>query len=256
MTHSDKSPKKSGLFGAPTDWSQIRQIKTASDDEQVAILDILARKYWAPIFQYLLLRGNGEEDAQELTQEFFAHAFETNLLTKANPLRGRFRNFLLKSLNHFLANKKRNDSAQKRTPREGFASLDALAAEGYFQPKSLVDTQTPEIIFHQIWLREVIRNALQKLEEEFTSKGQRTHFDLFRSRVIAPELEGEEAPPLQQLADEFGLGYKEVSNQIGAAKLAFRRFLKKEVRSYIGSKEEASDEHREILLLLKLEACA
>ena len=256
MPHSDESPKKSSLFGGPTDWSQLKQFKTACGEEQLAILDVLARKYWVPIFQYLLLKGNNENDAQELTQEFFEHAFETSLFTKANPQRGRFRNFLLKSLNHFLANKKRNNSTQKRRPKEGFASLDALAEYAYFQPKSLVDTQTPETVFHHIWLSEVIRNALQKLEEEFTTKGQKTHFDLFRSRVIAPELEGEEAPPLQQLADKFGLEYKEAANQIGAAKQAFRRFLKKEVRAYIGSKEEEADEQKDIFLLLKLEAGA
>ena len=245
--------KKSGLFGQ-TDWKQLAQLKTASDDEQLPILEVLAKNYWTPIFQYLLLKGNDQLDAQELTQEFFEHALETKLFTKANPYLGRFRNFLLTSLKHYLANKNRNESTQKRRPKEGFTSLDQLEYFGYFQPKALVDKQTPETIFHHIWLREVVRNALEKLEQDFNSKEQKTHFALFRSRVVAPELEGEEPPPLQQQADELGLKYKDAANQIETTKRAFLRFLKKEVRSYAGSKEYASEEQKDILSLFNLEA--
>ena len=245
--------KKSGLFG-PTDWNQLRQFKTASDDEQLAILDVLARKYWTPIFQYLLLSGNNENEAQDLTQEFFEYALKTKLFSKANPQLGRFRNFLLASLKHYLANKNRKETAQKRRPKEGIASLDQLAYFGYFQPKSLVEKQTPETIFHHLWLREVVRNTLEKLEQDFNAKEQKTHFALFRTRVVAPELEGVEPPPLKQQADEFGLDYKEAANQIETAKRAFLRFLKKEVRAYVGSKEEVSEEEKDILSIFQLEA--
>jgi DNA-directed RNA polymerase specialized sigma24 family protein len=255
MSQSDKLRSKSGLF-SQTDWNQIKGLKEASASERLPFLDLLAKKYWTPIFQYLLIQGYAEFEAQDLTQDFFAYALDTQLFSKADPQRGRFRSFLLKSLNNFLKNKWRKDSAQKRQPKEGVTSLDALADMGYYQPKSLVNRETPETIFHHAWLREVVRNALQNMEEDFNSSGKKTHYFLFRSRVVSPELDGEEPPSLQVQARELGLEYKEAANQILTAKRAFLRILEKEVRVYTRSEQEASEEKTDVLKLFNLEALA
>ena len=255
MSQSDKLNSKSGLF-SQTDWNQIRDLKAAPASERLPFLDLLAKKYWTPIFQYLLIQGYDEFEAQDLTQDFFAHALDTQLFSKADPQRGRFRSFLLKSLNNFTKNKWRKESAQKRQPKEGVTSLDGLAYMGYYQPKSLVNKETPETIFHHAWLREVVRNALQNMEEDFNSSGKKTHYFLFRSRVVSPELDGEEPPSLQIQARELGLEYKEAANQILTAKRAFLRILEKEVRVYTRSEQEASEEKMDVLKLFNLEAFA
>lgn len=255
MSDSSKSRSKSGLF-SQTDWNQLRCLKDAHASERLPFLDVSARKYWTPIFQYLRIKGYDEFEAQDLTQDFFAHALDTQLFAKADQRQGRFRNFLLKSLNNFLANKWRKESALKRRPKEGVVSLDGLAELGYFQPKSVVSNETPETIFHHVWLREVVRNALQNLENDFNTTGKSTHFLLFRSRVVSPELDGEEPPSLQVQARELGLEYKEAANQILTAKRAFLRILEKEVRVYTRSEQEASEEKTDVLKLFNLEALA
>jgi len=255
MSQSDKFKSKSGLF-SQTDWHQIKGLKEAPASERLPFLDLLAKKYWTPIFQYLRIKGYDEFEAQDLTQDFFAHALNTQLFSKADKQQGRFRNFLLKSLNNFLANKWRKESAQKRRPKEGVISLDGLAELGYFQPKSVVSKETPETIFHHAWLCEVVRNALQNMERDFNSSGKETHYFLFRSRVVSPELDGEEPPSLQIQARELGLEYKEAANQILTAKRAFLRILEKEVRVYTHSEEEASEEKKDVLKLFNLEALA
>jgi RNA polymerase sigma-70 factor (ECF subfamily) len=255
VPQDNESPKNSGLF-LPTDWKQIQSLKEAPASERLTFLEVLAKKYWTPIFQYLRIKGYDEFEAQDLAQDFFAHALNTQLFSKADQRQGRFRNFLLKSLNNFLANKYRRESAQKRRPKEGIISLDGLAELGYFQPKSVVDNETPETIFHKAWLREVVRNALQNLENDFSSTGKSTHFILFRSRVVSPELDGEQPPSLQIQARELGLEYKEAANQILTAKRAFLRILEKEVRVYTRSEQEASEEKTDVLKLFNLEALA
>lgn len=255
MSQSDKMKSKSGLF-SQTDWNQIKGLKEAPTSDRLPFLDLLAKKYWTPIFQYLLIQGYAEFEAQDLAQDFFAYALDTQLFEKADPQRGRFRSFLLKSLNNFIKNKWRKESAQKRQPKEGITSLDALADMGYYQPKSLVNKETPETIFHHAWLREVVRNALQNLEKDFNGSGKTTHFVLFRSRVVSPELDGEEPPSLQIQARELGLEYKEAANQILTAKRAFLRILEKEVRVYTRSEQEASEEKTDVLKLFNLEALA
>ena len=253
MGANDESTVKPGLFGK-TDWDQIEQLKQAPEAARLPILDLLARNYWMPICHYLRLHGNDEHEAQELTQEFFEFALATRLFERASPERGRFRSFLLQSLKHFITNRHRKLTAQKRHPKEGVTSLDNLEYLGYFHPKSLIDRQTPEAIFHLIWLREVIRNALAKLEQEYSAAKQTSYFALFRSRVVAPVLEGVEPPSLQTQAEQWGLEYKVAANQVVSAKRAFARILEAEIRSYAGSLEDATADREELLAHFRLEA--
>jgi len=255
MSNSSERTRKSGML-PQTDWSQIRHLKSASAAEQQPLLDILAKKYWTPIFQYLQCQGYREHEAQDLIQDFFAFALRTNLFSKADERRGRFRSFLLGALNNFLANERRKQLAKKRKPTEGFASLDELLGDEYYHPKSLVNDETPEVQFHRAWVREVVRNVLAVMEEEFRHSGKTTHFILFRSRVVLPELDGEEPPPLQQQARELGLEYKEAANQIIAAKRAFRRLLEREIRLYVQTDEDMAQERLDVLQLLELEGKA
>lgn len=253
MSNSNERPSKSGLL-PQTDWNQIRSLKSAPAAERQPLLDVLAEKYWIPIFQYLRCQGHGEHEAQDLIQDFFVFAMRTRLFAKADERRGRFRSFLLGSLNNFVANERRKQSAQKRRPEQGVTSLDELVDDGYYHPKSLVNSETPEMLFHRAWVREVVRNVLQDLEKDFKSTGKATHFILFHSRVVAPELDGDEPPPLQQQARELGLEYKEAANQILTAKRAFLRILEKEIRSYVCSEDDATQEEMDIERMLRMEA--
>lgn len=253
QSNSKERPSKSGLL-PQTDWSQIRRLRSASPAEEQPLLDVLAEKYWTPIFHYLLCQGHDQFEAQDLIQDFFVFALRTRLFAKADEQRGRFRSFLLGSLNNFVANERRKQSAQKRKPEQGVGSLDELIDDGYFHPKSLVNSETPEVLFHRAWVREVVRNVLQDLEKDFKGTGKTTHFILFQSRVVSPEMDGDEPPPLQQQASELGLGYKEAANQILTAKRAFLRILDKEIRSYVRSGEDAEQERLDIERLLRMEA--
>jgi len=255
MSKSDERASKPGLL-PQTDWSQIRRLKAAPPAEQQPLLDVLAEKYWTPIFQYLLCQGHAEQEAQDLIQDFFVFALRTRLFSKADEQRGKFRSFLLGSLNNFLANEHRRQSARKRKPAEGIGSLDELLDDGYYHPKSLVNAETPEVLFHRAWVREVVRNVLAVMESDFKNTGKTTHFILFQSRVVLPELEGDEPPPLQQQARELGLEYKEAANQILTAKRAFVRLLEREVRSYVRSEDDVSQEQRDVLRLIRMEGIA
>lgn len=81
-------------------------------------LTSLCQAYWGPIYEYIRHRGYSAQDAQDLTQEFFARFIEKNYAGQADPARGRFRSFLLASLNHFLA-------GQGRHARESAAGAPA-----------------------------------------------------------------------------------------------------------------------------------
>lgn len=253
MSSPRQRADKPGLL-PQTDWRALRRLKTAPVAEQQAILEVLAGRYWTPLCQYLLSQGHAETEAQDLLQDFFAFALQTGLFARAEERRGRFRSFVLGSLKHFVANTQRRASRQKRRPAEGVGSLEALLEDDYFHPPALVDAETPEVLFHRAWVCQVVRNVLKSLEEEFQRRGQTTHLRLFQSRVVAPELDGEQPPPLDQQARELGLDYKQAANQITTAKRAFLRLLEKEVRAYIRSPDEAASEQQDVLRWLRWEA--
>jgi RNA polymerase sigma-70 factor (ECF subfamily) len=214
------------------------------------LLNHLATRYWSPLYQFILAQGHNEVEAMDLVQEFFAFALRTQLFRKAERSRGKFRSFLLASLKNFLRHEHRDQSCQKRRPAGGITSLESLAGDLYFHPPSLIEKQTPEHFFQQAWLRGVIANVLRDLEEECRTTGKETHYRLFQARVVGPELRGEMASSLEQLARENGLPYKEAANQIVTAKRAFARLLTREVRTYAGSADEAAREREDVLNLL------
>src|SRR5262245_5059712 len=103
---ADQGPLKadSGWF-ATTHWSVIRAAQ-ADTSQAEAALEKLCRAYWKPIYVYVRRRGYNLEDAQDLTQSFFARLFAQEFLRRIAQEKGKFRSFLLKSLQHFLINER------------------------------------------------------------------------------------------------------------------------------------------------------
>jgi RNA polymerase sigma factor (sigma-70 family) len=229
----------------PTHWSRLAGVRGDVSAERREALSYLAERYWKPVYCYVRRRGYESAEAEELVQEFFLTAFAKDLFAKADPARGRFRNFLLKSLQHFLANEWRNAHAGKRKPTEGFVSIHELATDAgpVVVPK---DTRTPEDAFHEAWLCELVLRVLRTLEQEYLADGKQIHIELLRQRVIAPILEGAEAPSLRELADRYSLSVKDVENRVITARRAYQRLLRDEIRMYASSDEEVAAELQDL----------
>ncbi len=228
-----------------THWSRLAAVKGGNKAEQREALTYLAERYWKPVYCYVRRRGYGDAEAEDFVQEFFLTAFAKELFAKADPARGRFRNFLLKSMQHFLAKEWRDRHAQKRHPAEGFVSIRELASASrpVVVPK---DTETPEDVFNRTWLCELVLRVLETLEEEYAANGKKVHIELLRQRIIAPILEGAEAPSLQELADAYSLSVKDVENRVITARRAYQRLLRDEIRRYASSEEEVTLEIQDL----------
>ena len=86
-----------------THWELLVAASSKGAAETRAATEQLYRLYCYPVYAFIRRRGHGRHDAQDLTQDFFVHLLEKDILGQADPERGRFRNFLLGSLEHFLA---------------------------------------------------------------------------------------------------------------------------------------------------------
>lgn len=100
--------RESGRQSFPqTDWTALEKLKTVRGADELESLNVLASRYWVPLYRFLRAQGAGEDNAKDLVQGFFAFALKTCLFQKADRGKGRFRNYLLRSLKHFVANAQR-----------------------------------------------------------------------------------------------------------------------------------------------------
>ncbi|MBM3878811.1 MAG: sigma-70 family RNA polymerase sigma factor [Verrucomicrobia bacterium] len=228
-----------------THWSRLEALQGDVSAARREALEYLAQRYWRPVYVYVRRQRYNDEQAQDLVQEFFLRALARDLFARADPARGRFRNFLLKSLQRFLANAYRDAHARIRHPARGFVPIDELASESGAAALP-PDTLTPDEAFHWKWLRELVRRVLRTLEIECQATGKQTHFELLHQRVIAPLLEGAEPPSLRDLAQRHGLSEKDVENRVITARRAYQRLLRQEIRLYATSDEEIAAEIQDL----------
>jgi RNA polymerase sigma-70 factor (ECF subfamily) len=128
---------------ATTHWSVVVAAGQGSTEPAQQALETLCRNYWYPVYAYVRRKGYKAEDAQDLTQEFFAQLISKDRLRLADREKGKFRNFLLSTLDYFLAREWNRAHRQKRGGRITFISLDEEAPEARYRVDP-ADHHTPE----------------------------------------------------------------------------------------------------------------
>ena len=151
-------------------WSQVFAASRLDDPTSARALEMLCQVYWYPIYVFLRRWGHERQDARDLTQGFFAHLLEENVLRKADPEKGRFRSFLLGSLRMFVSNEEAKRRALKRGGGREFVSIDLETAEGRYAYEPATSL-TPERLFERRWALEVIAEAMRRLESEYQRAG-------------------------------------------------------------------------------------
>src|SRR6266508_3342271 len=133
-------PGQNHIF-ATTHWSVVLQAGEGTDSEAASALEKLCRTYWYPLYAYVRRKGRGPEEAQDLTQAFFAQLLARGSLGAVSREKGRFRSFLLAAMNHFLADEWVRAHRQKRGGDAKVIPLDALEAEERyrFEPVDRLD---------------------------------------------------------------------------------------------------------------------
>jgi RNA polymerase sigma-70 factor (ECF subfamily) len=227
---------------ATTRWSLVLAAgKDNSADSRQALV-VLCEAYWYPLYAYVRRRGIDADEAQDLTQEFFTRLLEKEYVRSADPARGKFRSFLLASLNHFLANEWRRERAQKRGGRQTILSLDFADGEGRLA-REPAHAMTPEKIFERRWALTLLAEALTKLREEYAAAGK-----LPLLEKLQPFLGGEgDAAPYQQIGDELGLSEGAVKVAVHRLRRRCRDILREEIAQTVSGPEEIDQELRDLL---------
>lgn len=202
--------------------------------------------YWKPAYKYIRLRFREDgESARDLTQGFFARAFEKGWLAAYDPAKGSFRTFLRTCLDGFVANERKASRRQRRHPGAPLLSLDFESAEGELVERPIASGKSMEDFFHEEFVRGLFGAAVAELEAYCGEQGKQAAFRLFEQYDLDPEPSG--APSYAELAAASGLSVTEVTNQLAFARRTFRRIVLERLRQVTGSDREFREEVRTIL---------
>lgn len=229
-----------------THWSLIEDVKAGSDKNR-ALIGLLLKTYWKPVYCYLRHKGYNNEQAKDLTQDFFHEVvLNRHLVGRADKDKGRFRSFLLYALNQYLINRDRDQRAKKRIPKEKLASLDITELPDLPQSFALA---TAEDSYHYAWLSALLERVTAEVRTSCQEQGMETYWALFHERILRPILNNSAPASLTQLCENHGIvDTKKASNMIVTVKRRFRSVLMALVRNTVVSEEQT---HEELQYLLK-----
>lgn len=198
-----------------TAWSVVMAAQGGKSVAGRAALEALCATYWPPLYTYVRLKGYGREDAEDLTQEFFARFLSRDFLQTVDRKKGRFRTFLLACLDHFVSDEWRKGSSLKRGGREQFIPIDFIAGEEQFAEHSRLHLGPAEA-FDRQWAENVLEAAGSCLKREYEAAGKGSLF-----ACLSPYLSG----------DDGSQGYSDVARSLGmsegAVKVAVHRLRRR-----------------------------
>jgi len=237
----DGSGSHSPAQFATTHWSVVLEAGHGSEAGARQALEALCRAYWHPLYVYVRRRGYGVEDAQDLTQEFFALLLRKEQFALPDPARGSFRAFLLSALEHFLANEWRHGQARKRGGGYTFLSWDQQEAERRYaaEPASAL---TPEQLYEKRWAITVLERVLARLREECHSSGRGEKFEALKDTLWGEKTEMTYA----ELGQRWGLSEGAVTAVAHRLRHRYRELLRAETAQTASGPEEIEQEMRDL----------
>jgi RNA polymerase sigma-70 factor (ECF subfamily) len=230
---------------ATTHWSVVLAAGARGSNEQPEALEKLCRTYWYPIYAYIRRRGAAPEDAMDLTQEFFIRLLQKNYPAQADPAKGKFRSFLLLTLNHFLADEFDKASARKRGGGQVFISLDQEAAEGRYR-RELADDLSPERLFERRWAQSILEQGLRRLREEYAAETQPETYAVLKTFEPGEQLTLSYA----EAASRLGISESALKSKIHRLRQRHRELVREEIAQTVSTAAEVDEELRHLMAVL------
>jgi RNA polymerase sigma-70 factor (ECF subfamily) len=228
-----------------THWSVVLAAGRSDTTRARDALAKLCQTYWYPLYAYVRRRGHSPEDAQDLTQEFFARLLAHDWVSRADPQKGRFRSYLLSALNHFLANEWDRARAQKRGGGVVSVPLDTAMAESRYCVDAS-STLAPDRLYDRQWAMTLLDRALTRLEAEHQRLGKAAEF-----AALSPALTAERGDiPYGAMATQLGVSETATRMAVHRLRKRFRVVFREEIAQTVAQPDKVEDEIRHLLAAL------
>lgn len=231
---------------SPTRWTLIRRAHPDSPEARSALSE-LCETYYQPVFRFIQREGRDPDSARELTQEFFARLLARGAIGVADPMKGRFRSYLLGAVKHFLADARKQAGREKRGGGSIHFSLDEPAPEDS-APREIGDPafETIDHQFDREWALTVMKNGIEILEQEYNKAGK---LELFKA--LQPWLSNTQ-PGTSQAGVAQALGLNEGALKVAIHRLRkrFREIIRTEISQTLETEKEIDLELRYLIEVL------
>jgi RNA polymerase sigma factor (sigma-70 family) len=224
---------------ATTHWTVVLAAGKRHTPQSDGALEELCRTYWLPLYAYVRRRGHTKEDAEDLTQAFFARFLEKNYLDGLSAARGSFRAFLLASLKHFLINEWKKSRRLKRGGGETLLSLDWETAETKFQIASTAEL-SPDQSFDREWAVTLLDKVIRRLQTECEADGGGKQFAELKIFLTA----GKGAMSHADAAKRLNMDESTVRVTVHRLRKRYRQFLRQEIAHTLSDPEQIEEEMR------------
>ncbi|HJU64179.1 MAG TPA: sigma-70 family RNA polymerase sigma factor [Gemmatimonadaceae bacterium] len=230
-----------------TRYSVVDAVRSDEEDVRARALETLTAAYWRPVYKYLRIKWNAvPQDAEDLTQDFFATALKKDFFARYDAKQARFRTYLRVCLDGFASNQRKAARRLKRGGTTQHVSLDFALAEDELRANQLRDDVDTEEFFRREWIRALFGDAVERLRQQCEAAGKQVHFALFERYDL--DAQGEDRTlTYAQLAREVDLPVTQVTNYLAFARREFRRLVLERLREITGSDHEFRSEARELL---------
>lgn len=229
---------------ATTHWSVVLTAQTRSPAADDA-LEKLCRTYWWPLYGFVRRNGYNPEEAQDLTQGFFALLLERHDFDVVHQEKGRLRSYLLVSLKNFLAKARRRELAIKRGEGRALVPLDELLARERADLEP-AHTLTPDRIYERRWALTLLEQVLTRLESEYRAGGNTKLFDYLKEF-----LSDESGRSQADVAAELGMSENAVKQAFHRLRQRYRQLLRDEIAQTVAVPGDVEDELRHFISVLQ-----
>jgi RNA polymerase sigma-70 factor (ECF subfamily) len=224
------------MYFPSTHWSVLARASASGETAAHEALEALCRRYWTPLNHFIRSRGYSEAEAEDLTQEFLLHLLEHSALRKPDPLRGKFRSFLLGALMKFLSHERERRLAQKRGGQQPHISIEAYDQRDGLSSPPLPDDQIAA--FDRTWAQTVVRAAFDHVERDYLEAGKGELFAVLRAFLPGANV----PPPYEEAAARAELSVTAFNSEIHRLRQAFRDRLYAEVTGTVSAPHEIDEE--------------
>jgi RNA polymerase sigma-70 factor (ECF subfamily) len=239
--HSSEQSSAPGDIFATTHWTVVLAAGRQRSPQAARALEELCRTYWFPLYAYVRRHGHTKEDAEDLTQAFFARLLEKNPLAALDSEKGKFRAFLLASLKHFLANEYDKSQAQKRGGGNVPLSLDWQTADTQFQIAATNEPR-PDKAFDREWALALLAKVIQRLQDESAADGKAKLFEQLKAFLMAGKAESAQ----RDVAAALGMEEGAVRVAVHRLRKRYRQLLRDEIANTLADANMVDEEMRSL----------
>jgi len=230
---------------ATTRWTLVVAAKDRTAPEAQVALAAPCSAYWYPLYVFIRRQDHTADEAQDLTQAFFARLLEKDFLKMVERTKGRFRSFLLAACKHFLANERDRARAQKRGGGRQPISIDFQSAEVRYacEPSHSL---TAERLFERRWAIALLNLVLGRLQEEMEQDRKGNVYECLKVYLTA----GKTNVPYAQVAANLQMSEAAVKVAVHRLRRRYRELLREEIGRTVHQPAEIEAEIRDLFTAL------